>query len=421
MLTEIRAAGVTFCSRPFMTPLRLSSGPIDEITQVDATVRVRVGTREGTGRGSIYLSDLWAWPHPSLMHQVRDAAMRALCETIACNLRAWCGSEPAHPLELGARLHESVQAMPAEGMPTLARMVCASPFDAAVHDATGIAVSRSAFDLYDEPAQLPSVDEFFPGRDARSAIRRTLRAPMRELDAWLVIGVGETAPHRLMPWIRQHGYRCFKLKLAGQDPRADADQTIQLYQVVSELGARQPRLAVDANCATPDADNVLEYLLQLRSASSDAFEALEYLEQPTARDISASPQDWRAVSRLKPVVLDEGLTGMSSLAEAYAQGWTGIAVKTCKGHSLALATAAWAHEHGMSLVAQDLTNPGIAAIHSALLAAHLPVTNGVEINSPQYTPAANAEWLPRLADLFEPTDGRHHLTFPIPPGLGTML
>lgn len=418
---EIVDAQVTFCPRSFLTPLRLSSGPIEEITEARATVRVRVGAREATGHGAIYLSDLWAWPHPSLPHQARDTGMRALCDTIGRHLPTWCGSEPAHPLELGARLHDSVAALPADGMPALARMVCASPFDAAVHDATGIALSRSAFRLYDEPARLPSVDDFFPGRDARSAIQRTLRSPVRELDAWLVVGVDEAVPERLIPWIRQRGYRCFKLKLAGQDPRVDSEQTAQLFHLATQLGTTRVRLAVDANCATPEAEVVLEYLLRLRSRCPDAFDALEYLEQPTARDITAAPQDWRPVNRLKPVVLDEGLTSLDSVAAAHHQGWGGIAVKTCKGHSLALTTAAWAHSHGMTLVAQDLTNPGLAAIHSALLAAHLPVTNGVEINSPQYTPAANADWLPRLAELFEPTNGRHRLPFPIPVGLGTVL
>jgi hypothetical protein len=51
----------------------------------------------------------------------------------------------------------------------------------------------------------------------------------------------------------------------------------------------------------------------------------------------------------------------------------------------------------------------------------VPTLNGVELNSPQFTPAANAEWLPRLAGLFEPTDGRHRLHGPTPPGLGSQL
>jgi len=109
------------------------------------------------------------------------------------------------------------------------------------------------------------------------------------------------------------------------------------------------------------------------------------------------------------------------LEEALAQGWSGLALKTCKGHSFALTVAAWAVENGMLLSLQDLTNPGLSMIHAALFAAYVPTINGVELNSPQYTPAANAEWLPRLSCLFEPTDGIHRLPDEIPPGLGSVL
>ena len=90
------------------------------------------------------------------------------------------------------------------------------------------------------------------------------------------------------------------------------------------------------------------------------------------------------------------------MAGAVAQGWSGFALKTCKGHSVALTAAAWARRRGLLLSLQDLTNPGRALIHAALFAAHVPMINDVELNSPQFTPAANAEWLPRLAGLFEP-------------------
>jgi hypothetical protein len=109
------------------------------------------------------------------------------------------------------------------------------------------------------------------------------------------------------------------------------------------------------------------------------------------------------------------------LAEAREQGWSGLALKTCKGHSFTLIAAAWARENGMLLSMQDLTNPGYSMIHAALLAANLPTINGVELNSPQFTPAANEPWLPRLAPLFTPSDGVHRLADVRPIGLGSTL
>ena len=75
MSVSILEARVHFALRPFRTPLLLSSGPITEITAAYVEVRVRVEGREAVGSGSIYLSDVWAWPDPSLSHGLRDAAM----------------------------------------------------------------------------------------------------------------------------------------------------------------------------------------------------------------------------------------------------------------------------------------------------------------------------------------------------------
>jgi L-alanine-DL-glutamate epimerase-like enolase superfamily enzyme len=268
---------------------------------------------------------------------------------------------------------------------------------------------------------LPTADRWFPDGGAYRAIARTLRRPPAEaLDAWLVVGHEDTAAE-MGPWVRERGYRAFKLKLLGRDAAADAARTAEVFEIARAHGAAAPRLAVDSNCANPDADSVLEYLARLRADAPDAYAALEYLEQPTGRDIDRHTFDWRAVAAHRPVLLDEGLNSMERLALAEEQGWSGIAIKTCRGHSFALAAAARARERGLLLAAQDLTNPGIAAIHSALLAAHLPVFNGIELNSPQFTPEANADYLPRLRSLFEPTDGRHIAPDATADGLGSQL
>ena len=86
-----------------------------------------------------------------------------------------------------------------------------------------------------------------------------------------------------------------------------------------------------------------------------------------------------------------------------------------------LAAAAGAHDHGMLLSLQDLTNPGVALIHAAAVGAYLPTINGAELNSPQFTPDANDEFLPRLAELFIPRHGVHRLPAAWPAGLASCL
>jgi len=383
---------------------------------------VRVDGREGTGRGAIYLSDLWAWPDSLLTHEGRDQALRSLCREIAENLPEWSGGEPAHPLELGMRLHEAVcLGEEKKEMPSiLAQAMCASPFDAGIHDATGSVFGISAFSFYDREEGFPSVDRFFADGNACGAIRRMIHKPVRELDAWWIVGKGDSLDEVVAQGHRR-GYGCFKLKIMGRDSAEDAERTTEVFRALREGGVEKPRLTVDSNEGNVDADSVLEFLEHLRTDDTEAFDALEYLEQPTGRDISIHKFDWSRVTALKPVLLDEGLTSLNLLEEAAAQGWSGLALKTCKGHSFALVAAAWATERGLLLALQDLTNPGYALIHGALFAAHVPMVNGVELNSPQFTPGANAEWLPRLSGLFEPDRGMHRLPDEIPPGLGSGL
>jgi L-alanine-DL-glutamate epimerase-like enolase superfamily enzyme len=423
MECRVLGARVEFFHQPFRTPLRISSGVISEITEARAEVTVRADGREATGRGSMYLSDLWAWPHPELTHEQRDAVLRRFCERLAAELPALCGADGAHPLELGLRLHHAVSglAVPEDPSP-LARAMCASPFDAALHDAAGRAVGKSAFDLYAEPAPIPSADPLFRQGDAVAAIRRMLRpTPLAELDAWMIVGPHDSLAEDVGPWIRERGYRCFKLKILANSAQEDAEFTRTVYRTVVGLGARAPRLCADPNGAYPGPEAAVEYLERLRGLDAEAFAAFEYLEQPTGREITRERHDWREAARLKPILLDEGLTGPEIMEEAAAQGWSGFAIKTCKGQSFALTAAAWARERGLKVALQDLTNPGLALIHGALFGAYVPTLNGVELNSPQFTPAANGEWLPRHAGLFEPRDGKHHLPAPVPHGLGSDL
>ena len=62
---------------------------------------------------------------------------------------------------------------------------------------------------------------------------------------------------------------------------------------------------------------------------------------------------------------DEALTDLESLLLAREMGYTGVALKACKGQTHALLLAAAAQKFGMFLCVQDLTCPGASLIHSA--------------------------------------------------------
>jgi len=415
--TKVIDADVSFRKQPFARPLKLSSGTITEITEATATVTVELDGKRSTGKGCIYLSDLWAWPDPSRSHEERDRVLRGLSEKMSAQVPDWCG-EPAHPLELGLRLHHHSTTF--REVPLLASALCASPLDAAIHDAVGIGLGKSAFQIYEQDAPVPSADHFFQGGSAIRAIRQSLRpGPLDAVPGCVLVGGLDDLGAEFSEWAAR--FSQFKIKVAGQDPRQDARRVSEVFQRARACGQPSPLLSIDSNEGNPDAASVAEFLDALECLDPEAFENLLYLEQPTGRDITQAAFDWSAIARRKPVFLDEGLTSLDLLPLAKSQGWSGLALKTCKGHSFLLCSAAWALENGLQLTLQDLTNPGLAAVHSWLVAAHLPTINGIELNSPQFTPAANAAWLPEFEELFHPADGIHRLGTPIPKGLGPLL
>ena len=97
-LSSVRVTGaeIEFFERPFLKPLQLSTGLIAACTEARAKVTVEAGDRRAEGRGSIYLSDLWAWPDPAISHAERDAVLRQFCEKTASDLPQICAG-PAHP------------------------------------------------------------------------------------------------------------------------------------------------------------------------------------------------------------------------------------------------------------------------------------------------------------------------------------
>jgi hypothetical protein len=125
-------------------------------------------------------------------------------------------------------------------------------------------------------------------------------------------------------------------------------------------------------------------------------------------------------AKLVPVVIDESLTGLDMLLLARDMGYTGVALKACKGQTQAVLMAAAGQIHKMFLCVQDLTCPGASFIQSAGLAAHVPGVVGMEGNAREYVPAANQPWEDRFPGIFKITNGRIATETINGPGLGAV-
>src|SRR5205085_5918249 len=123
----------------------------------------------------------------------------------------------------------------------------------------------------------------------------------------------------------------------------------------------------------------------LKQRNPAAFNRIQYVEQPTRRDLSADRHNvMHEASRLIPVVIDESLTGLDMLLLAREMGYTGAALKACKGESQAVLMAAAGQIQKMFLCVQDLICPRASLIQSAGLAAHASGVAGIEANARGY-------------------------------------
>jgi hypothetical protein len=100
-------------------------------------------------------------------------------------------------------------------------------------------------------------------------------------------------------------------------------------------------------------------------------------------------------------------------------GYTGVALKACKGQSQTLLMAAAAQKYKMFRCVQDLTCPGAALIHSVGIAARIPDAAAVEANARQYVPSASKAWEKRFPGIFNVRDGFLHTDGLDGPGLCT--
>jgi L-alanine-DL-glutamate epimerase-like enolase superfamily enzyme len=318
-------------------------------------------------------------------------------------------------------------------------MVVASAFDAAVHDAYGKMHQLNCYHTYN-PVFLHHDLGHYLGREFRGeTLEQYISAePAPRLPLYHLIGaldpltaadvkhpVGDGLPETLPEWIRADGLTHLKIKLNGDDLAWDVERVVGVERVTIETqrqrGVSQWCYSLDFNERCADVGYLLEFLHRLRERAPEGFGRIAYIEQPTARDLKADRGNvMHEAAKLRPVVIDESLVDLESLQLAREMGYTGAALKACKGQSQSLLMAAAARKYGMFLCVQDLSCPGASLIHSAGLAAHVPGVSAIESNARQYAPAANRPWEERFPGIFRITDGTMATGCLTEPGLGAV-
>jgi len=418
---RVKDVKVAFADYRYRCPIKFGGRALDRVTILNVLVEAENARgAPAKGFGSMPLGNVWAFPSARLSYDDTLGAMRTLARRIAGFAAEAAGGEFLHPIDCGFALEETAlheasrvaeELKLAEPMPKLAALVVLSPFDAAIHDAFGKAAGINSYDGCGAAFMDYDLARYLDGAfSGEYPDRYTLRRPKATLPLYHLVGaldaltdadvktpVGDGLPETLQDWIAADGLTHLKVKLNGDDLDWDVSRVLSVNRVAEDadtrLGPRPWRFSLDFNERCRDVRYLMEFMERVKDSSPRAFERVEYIEQPTARDLGANPENrMHAAARLKPVVIDESLVDYESLLLAREMGYSGVALKACKGQSQSLVLAAAAQKLGLFLCVQDLTCVGASYLHSVSLASRVRTVAAVEGNGRQYCPSANRGW-----------------------------
>ncbi len=419
--TDIHIDDVSFSyeDHQYRTPIKFGGTALDRVTMLNVEVAVRTrGGKSARGFGSMPMGNVWSFPSKVLTYDQTLGAMKAVVARVADITRS--SKEVGHPIDITWVLEHAylraagevfAQLKLAEPIPTLCTLVCASPFDAALHDAFGKVHGLNCYATYGPDFMNHDLGHFLgDGFRGETLDRYIDREPRAKLPLYHLVGaldpledhdivkrLNDGLPETLGEWIKTDGLTHLKIKLNGDNLDWDVERVAGVDRVAertqAERGIKQWHYSLDFNEKCPNVQYLLDFLKRLQTNRPDGFARIQYIEQPTARDLKANRHNvMHEAAKIRPVVIDESLIDLESIIIAREMGYTGVALKACKGQSQSLMMAAAARKFGMFLCVQDLTCPGASLIHSAGLAAHVPGVAAIESNARQYCPAANTPW-----------------------------
>ena len=416
----------------YRTPYKFGGKVVDRATVLN--VRCFAHLEKGRsvhGFGSMPLGNVWSFPSERMPYDKTLDAMKALAERIRSITAGF--KDTAHPVDINVALEAeylkaasevSLRLELEEPIPKLCTLVTASAFDAAIHDAFGKLHALSSYHTYGPDFIAHELSDYLGPEFKGEFLNQYLRTnPSPRLALYHSVGasdaieesdikkrINDGLPETLSGWIRFNGVTHIKIKLAGDDLAWDLDRVVRIDRIATEVQVERAVKAwmysLDFNERCPNVGYLVEFLHRLKEKTSPGFEKIQYIEQPTARDLEKHRENrMHEAAKLRPIVIDESLTGLDRLLLAREMGYTGVALKACKGQTQALLMAAAAQKYGMFRCVQDLTCPGASLIHSVGLAAHVPGVTAVEANARQYMPTANKPWEQKFPGVFLVKDG----------------
>lgn len=426
----------------YRQPMKFGGRVVEDCTVLRCNVTVTTGgsRKKIVGTGEMTMGNAWAWPS-KIPAPMTLRLLLELGERLVAHARGM--SLSGDPLQITHRLAEGRLELAeqfakernlTEPIPKLAVLLAASPLEAAIHDAFGRANGRNSFDMMTSEFLNEDLGKYLGEEFAGLFPDRFLSAkPKPTMPLYHLVGaldpltdddvrqrVGDGLPETLEQWLQTDGLSHLKIKLAGNDLDWDVGRIVEVNRVAERCSPeRKWRVSLDFNEQCPNEDYVLDLIERIERLSRPALDRVQYIEQPTPRDLTQRTEmTVHRIARLRPIVIDESLTDLDSLRLARQRGYTGIALKACKGQSECLLMAAAAAHHQMFMCVQDLTCIGGSFLHSASLASRLPGVAAIEGNGRQYCPAGNEAYMASYAPMFRVRYGTIPTQLLDGPGLG---
>lgn len=443
--TDISIKEISTESRSYQyrLPMKFGGRVVEDCTLLRCTVTVTSGSsrKKIVGTGEMTMGNAWAWPSKAIPANMTLRLLLEFADQLVESARGVGLS--GDPLQITHKLAGKRESLAAEfarqrgltePIPKLATMLVGSPLEAAIHDAYGRAHGRNSFDCMTADFLNQDLSAYLGAEYAGMYPDRFLSPkPKSTMPLYHLVGaldplteddvrqrINDGLPETLEQWLRTDGISHLKIKLAGNDLDWDVGRIVEVNRVAERVAPeRKWKVSLDFNEQCPNEDYVLDLLERIERLSRPALDRVQYIEQPTPRDLTQRTEmTVHRIARLRPIVIDESLTDLESLRLARQRGYTGIALKACKGQSECLLMAAAAAHQQMFMCVQDLTCIGGSFLHSASLASRLPGVAAIEGNGRQYCPAGNEAYMDAYAPMFRVRYGTIPTQLLEGPGLG---
>src|SRR5262245_50127663 len=244
-----------------------------------------------------------------------------------------------------AHYDEQIAAGAARGLNPLAASFGPAQVDRAVLDAVCRSADRSFYEAMRanlpgiDPALLPAQAGDLAGFDLRRFLANL--TPAQSIAARHTVGlldaiaghpreVGDGLPESLEEIVADYGHTFFKLKVGGEVD-ADLQRLVDIAAVLDRI-AEPYHVSLDGNEQYDDLAALLDLWQRMQASPrlKRLVASILFIEQPINRKY-ALDVDVSALSRIKPVIIDESDAELTAFPSARALGYTGVSSKCCNG------------------------------------------------------------------------------------------